>query len=120
VPLESGKVTEGRLITAGGQIFRNYNLTKSFPTPTSVKDGTAPHLAHISKQKLHQVFFKTTGCVLLTYRSPGFFIQKSLACARPHRGVVDVRGGYAVLSVRLSTPGRHPKTSSLDVAEGRI
>ena len=25
-----------------------------------------------------------------------------------------------VLSVRLSTPGRHPKTSSFDVAEGRI
>ena len=25
-----------------------------------------------------------------------------------------------VLSVRLSTPGRHPKTSGFDVAEGRI
>ena len=25
-----------------------------------------------------------------------------------------------LLSVRLSTPGRHPKTSSFDVAEGRI
>ena len=40
--LESGKVTEGRLIPAGGQIFRNSNLTGSFPTPTSVKDGAAP------------------------------------------------------------------------------
>ena len=45
--LESGKVTEGILMPAGGQIFRNSNLTESFPTPTSVKDGTAPHLAHI-------------------------------------------------------------------------
>ena len=45
--LESGKVTEGRLIPAGGQIFRNSNLTGSFPTPTSVKDGAATHLAHI-------------------------------------------------------------------------
>jgi hypothetical protein len=41
------KVTEGRLIPAGGQIFRNSNLTGSFPMPTSVKDGAATHLAHI-------------------------------------------------------------------------
>jgi hypothetical protein len=27
---------------------------------------------------------------------------------------------YVVLSVRLSTPGRHPKISSFDVAEGRL
>jgi hypothetical protein len=46
VRLKSGKVTKGRLILASGQIFRNSNLTGSFPTPTSVKDGTAPHLAH--------------------------------------------------------------------------
>jgi hypothetical protein len=33
--------------TGCSQIFRNSNLTGSFPTPTSVKDGVAPHLAHI-------------------------------------------------------------------------
>jgi hypothetical protein len=33
---------------AGGQIFRNSNLTGSSLTPTSVlKDGAASHLAHI-------------------------------------------------------------------------
>jgi hypothetical protein len=48
VRLESGKVTEGRLILSDGQIFRNSNLTVSFPTPTSVlKDGAVPHLALI-------------------------------------------------------------------------
>jgi hypothetical protein len=36
-----------KLISAGGQIFRNSNLTGSSPTPTSVKDAAAPHLAHI-------------------------------------------------------------------------
>ena len=56
--LESGKVTEGRLIPAGGQIFRNSNLrTGSFPTPTSVKDGAALHLAHIVCSAL--LYFQT-------------------------------------------------------------
>ena len=41
------KVTEGRLIPVGGQIFRNSNLTGSLPMPTSVKDAAATHLAHI-------------------------------------------------------------------------
>jgi hypothetical protein len=40
-------VTEGRLIPDGGQIFRNSNLTGSFPMPTSVTDWAATHLAHI-------------------------------------------------------------------------
>ena len=101
--LESGKVTEGRLIPAGGQIFRNSNLTGSFPTPTSVKDGTAPHLAHIVcstllyfQTKAAPGTFKTTLTVgvLYTYISMRFFIQKSLACARPRVSgrVVVVRG----------------------------
>jgi hypothetical protein len=46
------------LIPAGEQIFRNSNLTGSFPTPTSVKDGTAPHLlAHIVCSAL--LYFQT-------------------------------------------------------------
>ncbi|MGY8896367.1 MAG: hypothetical protein ACKVIC_06625 [Gammaproteobacteria bacterium] len=31
-----------------------------------------------------------------------------------------VHPGSFILSVCLSTPGRHPKTSGFDVAEGRI
>ena len=64
--LESGKVTEGRLTLSGGQIFRNSNLTGSFPTPTSVKDGAAPHLAHIVCSALR--YFQTKA-------APGIFFD---------------------------------------------
>jgi hypothetical protein len=54
-----------QLISAGGQIFRNSNLTGSFPTPTSVKDGAAPHLAHIVCSALR--YFQTKA-------APGIFL----------------------------------------------
>jgi hypothetical protein len=47
VDIPVGDISAQQLISAGGQIFRNSNLTGSFPTPTCVKDGAAPHLAHI-------------------------------------------------------------------------
>jgi hypothetical protein len=34
--------------------------------------------------------------------------------------VEAIDGRWNILSVRLSTPGRHPKTSGSDVAEGRF
>jgi hypothetical protein len=47
VDIPVGDISVQQLIPAGGQIVRNSNLTGSFPTPTSVKDGAAPNLAHI-------------------------------------------------------------------------
>jgi hypothetical protein len=52
-----GDISAQQLIPAGGQIFRNCNLTGSFPTPTSVKDGAAPNLAHIACSAL--LYFPT-------------------------------------------------------------
>ena len=47
VDIPVGDISVQQLILAGGQSFRNSNLAGSFPTLTSVKDGAAPHLAHI-------------------------------------------------------------------------
>jgi hypothetical protein len=55
-----------QLISAGGQIFRNSNLTGFFPTPTSVKDGAAPQLAHIVCSALRYFQIKAAPCTFLT------------------------------------------------------
>jgi hypothetical protein len=50
-----------------------------------------------------------------------FYIRMVLQQHKISQNILqDVRAGPKVLSVRLSSPGRHPKTSGFDVAEGRI
>ena len=77
----------------------------------------------------HAAAVRARGCVLTTCaaraRAAGaagalraWWLAARAPC--PLHGAGTAVPGTRVLSVRLSTPGRHPKTFGFDVAEGRI
>jgi hypothetical protein len=47
-------------------------------------------------------------------------LWRRIRCRSGCAARATVRAPAGVLSVRLSSPDRHPKTSGFDVAEGRI